>query len=69
MPRRMALAATETMTSGVNPRAVADRLGPAGPSLTMRVYTHPDADTDRSAGPGRRRLIAVPDATSGHNGA
>ena len=40
-------AATAAMKSGANPRAVADRMGHADPALTMRVYTHPDDETDR----------------------
>src|SRR5664279_3010461 len=36
--------ATELFRAGHNARTVADRLGHADPSLTLRVYTHDTAD-------------------------
>jgi integrase len=59
-------AATVAMTSGVNPRAVADRLGHADPALTMRVYTHPREETDRQlarAADASLPFLALPVAT------
>jgi integrase len=41
--------ATELFRAGHNPRTVADRLGHADPSLTLRVYTHDTVDQAQAA--------------------
>lgn len=41
-------AASVAMAARANPRAVADRLGHANPSMTLDVYAHADADEDRA---------------------
>jgi integrase len=41
--------ASELFRAGHNPRTVADRLGHADPSITLRVYTHDTEDQARAA--------------------
>ena len=41
--------ATELIGSGVDPRTVAERLGHADPSMTLRVYAHALPAKDRQA--------------------
>lgn len=51
-------AGTEMIKAGVNPRTVADRLGHADPSTTLRIYTAGREESDRSAAEALGQLLA-----------
>jgi integrase len=42
-------AATQLISSGVDPRTAASRLGHANPALTLRVYAHATTESERAA--------------------
>lgn len=42
-------AATQLISSGVDPRTAASRLGHANPSMTLRVYAHATSESERLA--------------------
>jgi integrase len=54
-------AATQLISSGVDPRTAATRLGHANPSMTLRVYAHATGESERRAAEvGARVLLDHP---------